>query len=67
MIAKTFLSALALVFVIEGILPFLSPRALRSTLQHLCAQSDTAIRVIGFCSMLAGVGILYWIRLSVGE
>lgn len=67
MIGKTFFSALALVFIIEGFLPFLSPSAWRRTIQMMCAQSDAAIRVVGLCSMLAGVALLYWIRLSVGE
>jgi hypothetical protein len=52
------LSAVALVFVIEGMLPFLSPGALRRTLLGVCALSDTTLRFTGLSSMLVGIVIL---------
>ncbi len=68
MVWEIFFSALALVFIIEGILPFLSPSAWRNTLRMMSSiQSDRAVRIIGLSSMLLGLGLLYWIRLSVGE
>jgi uncharacterized protein YjeT (DUF2065 family) len=60
-------SALALVFVLEGILPFLSPSLWRRTLQMMLEQSDTALRVMGLLSMLVGVILLYWVRSVAGE
>ncbi len=60
-------SALALVFILEGILPFLSPMMWRRTLLTMFAQSDKAIRIMGLCAMLIGVMLLYWIRSVVGE
>jgi len=52
------LSALALVFVIEGMLPFLSPTALRRTLLSVSELSDTTLRFTGLSSMLVGLLIL---------
>ena len=61
------LSALALVFVIEGILPFLSPPLWRRTLHSMLTQPDRAVRIMGFISMLVGIGLLYWVRSVAGE
>lgn len=56
------LTALALVLVLEGILPFLSPRRLRRTLLQAAELDDRSLRIIGLISMLIGVALLYWIR-----
>lgn len=54
-----FLAALALVFVLEGIMPFLNPDGLRR-LFALAAQLDNAtLRFIGLTSMLLGIILLY--------
>ena len=54
--------ALALVLVIEGILPFLSPRSWREAMLQAARLSDGVLRGIGFASMMAGVIILYFVR-----
>ena len=56
------LAALALLLVIEGILPFLNPQALRTTLLQMSKLDDRALRLLGLGSMLAGVALLYWVR-----
>ena len=56
------LAALALMLVVEGILPFLSPAALRRTLQTVGQMDDRSMRVMGLVSMLAGVVLLYLVR-----
>ena len=56
------LAAIALLLVMEGILPFLNPRALRNTLQRMIALDDRALRLIGLGSMLAGLALLYWVK-----
>jgi uncharacterized protein YjeT (DUF2065 family) len=56
------LAALALVFVIEGILPFLNPKSLRHMLITMAQLDDRTLRVAGFISMLAGLLLLYWVR-----
>lgn len=58
------LAAVALVLVIEGMMPFLSPRTLRETLQQITQLPDRTLRVIGFASMISGVVLLYIVRQS---
>ncbi|HEX7047083.1 MAG TPA: DUF2065 domain-containing protein [Gammaproteobacteria bacterium] len=54
--------ALALVLVIEGLLPLLSPRGFRQAMLAAVRMDDRALRIMGFVSMVAGVLLLYWIR-----
>lgn len=56
------LAALALMLVVEGILPFLNPAALRRTLQTVGQMDDRSLRITGLVSMLAGVVLLYLVR-----
>lgn len=53
------LQAVALVLVIEGILPFLSPGFWRQGMQQVMGMSNRAIRGCGLLSMLLGVILLY--------
>jgi uncharacterized protein len=53
------LAALALLLVLEGIFPFLSPQKLRKTLAIIDQLSDQQLRFIGLTSMLLGLGLLY--------
>lgn len=55
-------SALALVLVIEGIMPFISPKGWRETMLQASKFEDKTLRIIGFVSMLAGVIFLYVMR-----
>jgi len=55
-------AALGLMFVIEGILPFLSPDGLRRTLARAAAMDNTMLRVAGAVSMLVGVAVLWLAR-----
>jgi uncharacterized protein len=50
--------ALALMLVIEGLLPFLSPRQWREVFLRATQMSDGQIRFIGLTSMLIGMGLL---------
>ncbi|MEI7968280.1 MAG: DUF2065 domain-containing protein [Betaproteobacteria bacterium] len=52
------LSALALMLVFEGLLPFLLPSAWRETFQRLVQCSDGQLRFIGLTSMLIGLILL---------
>lgn len=54
--------ALALVLVIEGILPFLSPRSWRESMAQAAKLPDKTLRMMGLASMLAGVVVLYLAR-----
>ena len=56
------LAAIALILVIEGIMPFLSPATMRRTLQQLTQLPDRVLRTVGLASMITGVILLYLIR-----
>jgi uncharacterized protein len=51
--------AIALVFIVEGMLPFISPNRWRAMLAVAAQMDDRIIRNIGLGSMLFGVVILY--------
>ena len=53
------IAAIALMLVIEGILPFTSPRIWRDTFRKLTEMSDGQIRFGGLISMLVGLAILF--------
>lgn len=53
------LEAVALLLVLEGIMPFLSPSSVRRLLERVNEFGDRALRVAGLASMLAGVVLLY--------
>ncbi|NOZ11034.1 MAG: DUF2065 domain-containing protein [Gammaproteobacteria bacterium] len=48
-------AAVALVMVIEGIMPFLSPDRMRRMMATVSQMSDHQLRVMGLVSMVAGV------------
>lgn len=56
------LPACALVLVIEGVLPFLSPAGWRRLFEQATRLSDGQIRFLGLSSMLVGVALLlvFW-------
>ena len=56
------LVALALVMVIEGVLPFLNPGGMRRMLQMVSEMDDRSLRVGGFISMVLGVITLYLVN-----
>ena len=55
-------AAIALLLIIEGILPFLSPAGLRRTLTRMAQMDDRALRIGGLVSMLLGLSLLYFVR-----
>ena len=52
------LGALALMLVIEGLLPFLSPGNWRRMFERATQMSDGQIRFLGLTSMVAGLALL---------
>lgn len=54
--------ALALLLILEGVFPFLSPDGLRRALAAIHQLSDAQLRFAGMTSMLAGVVLLYVIN-----
>ena len=56
------LAALALYLVLEGVLPFLNPQAMKRVLTTMATFSDRHLRLWGLASMAAGVLLLYFVR-----
>lgn len=52
------LTAIALMLIIEGLLPFLMPVLWRETFRKLITLSDGQIRFLGLSSMLVGLLLL---------
>jgi uncharacterized protein YjeT (DUF2065 family) len=56
------LSAVALLLIIEGVLPFLNPPGLRKALLTVSQASDGVLRFGGLTSMVLGCLLLYAVR-----
>ena len=56
------LVALALLLVIEGIVPFLNPQAMRRAMLALAKMNDGALRFAGLTVMVVGCLLLYVVR-----
>jgi uncharacterized protein YjeT (DUF2065 family) len=61
-VSDTLLAALALMLVLEGLLPFLMPAVWRDTFRKLTELSDGQLRFIGLTSMLIGLLLLAFFR-----
>jgi uncharacterized protein YjeT (DUF2065 family) len=57
-----FLMALALMLILEGVLPFIAPNLWRDTFRKITQMNDGQIRFVGLSSMLVGVLLLVWAR-----
>lgn len=57
-----FLTAIGLVLVIEGIMPFIFPLAWRAGLSKLAQLQDGQTRFLGLSLMLSGLLLIYWIK-----
>jgi uncharacterized protein len=54
----SFFTALALVLIIEGLLPFISPKGWRGVFEKVLKLSDGQIRFYGLASMAVGLVLL---------
>jgi uncharacterized protein YjeT (DUF2065 family) len=57
----TFWLALALVLVIEGLFPFLSPSGWRKMFLQLLQLRDGQVRFFGLCSMAVGLVLVLFL------
>ena len=57
--ADTLWTALALLLILEGVLPFAAPRVWREGFRRLTALSDGQLRFIGMISVGIGLAGLY--------
>ncbi len=56
------LVALALLLVVEGIMPFLNPSGMRRILVQISQMDDRSLRFAGLTSMVLGVVLLYFVN-----
>jgi hypothetical protein len=61
-VKTSLLVALALMLVLEGVLPFLAPALWRETFRKMTEMSDGQLRFVGLTSMLGGLLLLYLIN-----
>jgi uncharacterized protein len=59
-VPESFLAALALVLVIEGLLPLFAPRLWRESFRRLVELSDGQLRFIGIVSVAIGL-VGFWL------
>lgn len=53
---------MALVFVFEGLMPFINPEGMRKVYLLAAQMDNQTIRFLGVTSMLLGVVLLYIVR-----
>ena len=56
------LSAFALMLVLEGLLPFITPKGFREKMLLMLQMNDNQIRFASLTAMLLGVLLLYIVR-----
>ncbi|MDX1500168.1 MAG: DUF2065 domain-containing protein [Woeseiaceae bacterium] len=56
------LTALALVMVIEGMLPFVSPGRYKQMVAQIVRLGDNHLRIFGLASMIFGLLLLFIVR-----
>lgn len=56
------LLGLAMMLVVEGMIPFVSPGLWRETFSKLVTLTDGQLRFVGIAAMLSGLLLLYWIK-----
>lgn len=56
------MAATALVFVLEGILPFLNPVRYRQMMSQVLGMENGRLRTLGLLSMVFGLVTLYLVR-----
>ncbi len=56
------LIALALLLILEGIMPFLNPEGVRRMLEQVSQMSDQTLRFAGLTAMVVGCLLLYALR-----
>lgn len=60
-----FFTCIALLLVIEGILPFSSPQRWRIMMIRIAGQHDNMIRGFGFMTMIVGALLMYLVHLGI--
>ncbi len=61
-VLEYWLLGLAMMLVVEGMIPFVSPALWRETFRKLLTLTDGQLRFVGITAMLSGIILLYWIK-----
>jgi len=61
-VLQYWLLGLAMMLVIEGLLPFVMPQMWRETFRRMVSLTDGQLRFVGFTAMLSGLLLLYLIK-----
>ena len=56
------LLGVAMMLVVEGMIPFVSPGLWRETFSKLVKMTDGQLRFVGITAMVSGLLLLYWIK-----
>jgi len=59
--SNTFWLAMALVLLVEGFMPFVSPATWRKTFEQILRLSDGQLRFFWLCSLLLGLLLIWWL------
>ena len=54
--------AVAMVFILEGIIPFISPGRWRNLVRVMAELDNSTMRAMGLFSMLSGLALLYLVN-----
>jgi uncharacterized protein YjeT (DUF2065 family) len=54
--------AVAMVFILEGIMPFISPGRWRNLVKVMAELDNRTMRAMGLVSMLLGLALLYLVH-----
>ena len=55
-------AALALVLIIEGLIPFASPKGYRNMVQQMAEMPEKMLRNVGLVLILSGLALLFLVR-----
>lgn len=56
------LTAVALLLIIEGMLPFVGPDRYKRLVAQIAQLSDNQLRMFGLSAMIAGLLLLFFVR-----
>lgn len=59
---QAILTAFALYLIIEGMIPFVSPRRFRRAVERISRLNDNNLRMAGLVAMCAGLLLLFIVR-----
>jgi uncharacterized protein len=58
----TLLTALGLMLIFEGLLPFIAPQAWRETFKRMIELNDGQLRFVGLISIIGGLLLMFLSR-----